>query len=237
LLGAAALLEVRAILDCADGELARAKKMSSPMGQALDGLVDWLCVAILYVGLWLRFQTMQGSSPRSSWFSVPLAPTGVLAIVLLQAALRSGSADYFKQKYTAIFETGIDATRRVLADKMRAARAPGATFLTKAAANIHWLEHLFFDLEWFRLSEQGDDDARHPLADAREAQGTRLIGLTWALSNGDTFVSMVTIAIACGRVWEAQLFFAWLGPAWILAVLGANGIFLARARRAIAAEE
>lgn len=237
LIGAALLLEIRAILDCADGELARAKGTSSPMGHALDGLVDWLCVAILYVGLWLRFRGM----PDVAAGAVRFGPTAVMVVVLLQAALRSASADYFKQKYGAIFTTGHDPTEGVLAEKLRAAQASGATFLLKAEATIHRLEHLFFDLEWFRLdahphAASSDSGARHPLADARDAPATRTVGWTWALSNGDTFVSLVTLSMVCDRLWEAQLFFATIGPAWILAVLVANGLFLVKARRAAIAE-
>jgi phosphatidylglycerophosphate synthase len=229
---AALLLEIRGILDCADGELARAKKTSSPMGHALDGLVDWLCVAILYVGLWLRLRAM----PDVALGASHLGPTALLVIVLLQAALRSASADYFKQKYGAIFATGRDPTDRELAHKLRAAQADGAGFLLKAEATIHRLEHLFFDLEWFRLDARehspSEDEPRHPLADARETPAIRAIGWTWALSNGDAFLSLVTLAMACNRLWEAQLFFASIGPLWILAVLVANGLFLSRARRA-----
>jgi phosphatidylglycerophosphate synthase len=233
LVGAALLLEIRAILDCADGELARAKQMSSPMGHALDGLVDWLCVAILYVGLWLRFRAM----PDVAAGALHLGPTAVMVIVLLQAALRSAGADYFKQKYTAIFATGRDPTRGALAEKLRAARAPDAPFLLQAEATIHRLEHLFFDLEWFRDEDVSEHEPRHPLADAREASGTLAVGWTWALSNGDTFVSIVTLSMLGNRLWESQLFFASIGPLWILAALLANGLFLAKARRVVATQE
>ena len=45
-LGAAALFELRSILDCADGSLARAKRMSSPNGHAIDAMADWLAYGL-----------------------------------------------------------------------------------------------------------------------------------------------------------------------------------------------
>lgn len=42
------------------------------------------------------------------------------------------------------------------------------------------------------------------------------------------------LSMLCNGLWESPLFFASIGPLWILAALLANGLFLAKARRDVA---
>src|SRR5258708_9921088 len=57
LVGAAAILELSYVFDCVDGQLARLKKMSSPVGAHLDFLMDelkaFVLVAAVGARLWL----------------------------------------------------------------------------------------------------------------------------------------------------------------------------------------
>lgn len=91
-LGAAALFELRSILDCADGSLARAKRMSSPNGHAIDAMADWLGVVLLYLGIYhdLYFHTPEGV--------LRVACMAVVSVALAQGAIRSFASDYFRRR-------------------------------------------------------------------------------------------------------------------------------------------
>jgi len=47
----------------------------------------------------------------------------------------------------------------------------------------------------------------------------------WSVSNGDTFLSLVTLSLLAGRLWEGQLFFAVAGLPWMALVLVLNARF------------
>ncbi|WP_437956438.1 CDP-alcohol phosphatidyltransferase family protein [Sorangium sp. So ce119] len=55
LVAGALAFELRSILDCVDGALARAKSMVSPAGHAIDALADWLGVTFLCAGIFWHF--------------------------------------------------------------------------------------------------------------------------------------------------------------------------------------
>src|SRR5262249_11262704 len=78
LIGAAAIMEFSYVLDCADGQLARLKGTSSPVGAHLDFLMDELkafaLIAAIAVRLWLPAR-----DPRS-------LIGGVFGLVIVSAA-------------------------------------------------------------------------------------------------------------------------------------------------------
>lgn len=83
------LLWVSAILDGADGILARAKQSFSDLGRALDGSAD-LIVALLTVGAALRHLWLQQHSLLMLAIAVPLVVTSVVQIHLY---------DYYKESF------------------------------------------------------------------------------------------------------------------------------------------
>src|SRR4051812_32129193 len=79
LVGSAAIIEFSYVLDCADGQLARLKGTSSPVGAHLDFLMDELkafaLVAAIAVRLWLPSR-----EPR--WLLEGLAGLGIVAAAI-----------------------------------------------------------------------------------------------------------------------------------------------------------
>ena len=227
---AAAIFEVRSILDCADGTLARAKKLASPWGHAIDGIADWLSVLFLYAGIFRHFQLHPPSAP---WGASSVATSGVVLMALVQGALRSFAADYYKQKYVAIFERGRDETASSLREKMLAL-SPRSGLFARAEVFIGQMGHLVFEHAWFDPRRRRTSTTEEQVLALRRNERspmTRLIALLWSLSNGDTFVTLVCLSAVCGKLWEAQVFFASFGVLWIVEVIVLNGWFLRSASR------
>lgn len=230
---AVALFEFRSILDCVDGSLARAKKMSSPNGHAIDAVADWLGVVFLYFGI---FHYLWNHPPDgiSSWVAV-----GVTQVALLQGAARSVASDHFKNKYIAIFERKRDETPVALRDKILALRAGGAPAFAYVDVFILWCSHLMFEGERFSVetSKPLPDESIEHMTKNESSWRTKLIGFVWSISSGDAFLSFVVLSILIGKVWAAQVFFATFGTLWIAGFVFYNVLFLKAQRRAGLAAE
>jgi phosphatidylglycerophosphate synthase len=233
---AVALFELRSILDCVDGSLARAKRMASPYGHAIDAMADWLGVTFLYVGILMRVRL----HPPHDWGGLPLsgAPTSaattlVIVLASMQAALRSFSFDYFKTKYLSIYESGRDASVEGLRAKVLAVRAKPSVF-GHIDVFIGRFGHLVFEREWF-----DPDTSRAALTPAEiravsAQQGSRRakrLGLLWGISGGDCFLSLVMVTLLADQIWAGQVFFATAGFVWILAMMIYSAHFVRSARR------
>jgi phosphatidylglycerophosphate synthase len=219
----ALLFELRAILDCTDGTLARARRETTPGGHAVDATADWLATAFLYAGIFWHFRRYPPpDGPWSRWLSV----SGVLSLALMQGALRSFAADYYKLKYTSVFEEGRDGPVEDLCLKVRAL-GPRASIFARADVLIAQAEHLAFEHRRFdpaRAASRGEGVER-----LRRRAGTpmaRLVALLWSVSNGDAFLSLVTLSLLAGRLWEGQIFLAFAGVPWIVLVTAINAWFV-----------
>jgi phosphatidylglycerophosphate synthase len=228
-LAAVLCFELRSILDCVDGSLARAKRMSSPNGHAIDAMADWLGVVFLYAGIfhWVYHHPVAGFSRAAAVVLVGLA--------LAQAAVRSFAADYFKQKYLAIFERARDEAPEILRDKVLGLGRAKSVF---AYIDVFIMRtgHLFFEGEWFHpdRSKPLPADAVERMVRDQTSPRARLMSVVWSISSGDAFLSFVILSILVGQIWEGQLFFATVGWAWIVGVIVYNVLFVRSYRRAAA---
>jgi phosphatidylglycerophosphate synthase len=222
--------EVRSILDCADGALARAKHMVSPAGHAIDAMADWLGVIFLYAGIFWHFHL---HAPPSGQWHAYLSTNGILLLALFQAATRSFAADYYRLKYCSVFERGRDETVEVLRRKVRAL-GPSSSIFAHFDVFIGRMGHLSFEHEWFdpdrSQSSTGDDQVKQLIREESSPM-TRLIGALWSLSNGDAFLSMIMLTLLTNQLWLGQVFFATGGLVWIYSVIFLNGWFVRGATR------
>lgn len=230
LVAGALVFEFRSILDCADGALARAKKLVSPSGHAIDAMADWLGVVFLYTGIFWHFRL---HPPSAGPWSEVLSTNGILLLSLFQAGMRSFSADYYRLKYCSIFERGSDETVEVLRRKVEAL-GPSSSIFAHFDVFIGRMGHLSFEHEWFdperSQSSTGTDQVKQLIREENSPR-TRFIGALWTISNGDAFLSMVVLTLLTGHLWLGQVFFATGGLLWILAVIFLNGWFVRGATR------
>ena len=236
LFAAAVSFEIRSILDCADGTLARAKKLSSPFGHAIDAVADWLGVVLLYVGIFWHFHLHP--PPGGPW-SQYISTWGILLLAVFQAATRSFAADYYKLKYCSIFERGVDETVDSLRRKVLAL-GPSSSVFAHVDVFIGRMGHLSFEHEWFdparSRSSTGADQIKQLLREESSSRA-RLMGFLWSVSNGDFFLSLVVVTLLLNQLWLGQLFFATGGLLWIYGVIFMNGAYVRGATRRAALAE
>ena len=227
---AAVMFEVRSILDCADGTLARMKNMMSPMGHAIDGVADWLGVVLLYTGIFWHFRLHP--PPTGAW-SQYLSTNGIIILAILQAAARSFASDYYKLKYCSIFERGSDETVEGLRRKVRAL-GPKSPLFARIEVFIGRMGHLSFEHEWFdpetSRSSAGTEHVKQLLREESSAS-MRFVGFLWSISNGDFFLTMVVASLLLNQLWLGQVFFATAGLVWIYSVIFLNGRYVRNAAR------
>lgn len=223
--------ELRSILDCCDGSLARAKKMSSPSGHAIDALADWLGVVFLYIGIFVRFNLHAPSAAISTeggsllgWLGV----NGVLCLAIFSGAARSFTSDYFRVKFVSVFESGKDDTLDTLRTKILAL-GPHSTFFDKAEVFIGRMGHLTFNYEYL-TRDKAQAIRSGELVDAlrreENAPGTRALAFLWGISNGDAFLTYVMIALLTGKLWLLQELYATVGIVTIVALCMASSSFV-----------
>ena len=217
LIMAALLFEFRSVLDCVDGTLARAKKMTSESGHVIDAVADWLGTMLLYAGIFWHFHLHPPpSGPLTRWLPV----SAVILIALWQGALRSFAADYYRTKIVSIFEEGRDDTIESMRRKVRAL-GPDSSLFARIDVIIGHCGHISFEHRMFN-----PDEADRSVARIRSREGSplsRAVAALWSVTNGDAFLSMTVFAMLANRLWEAQVFFATAGVVWAFAVIALSG--------------
>jgi phosphatidylglycerophosphate synthase len=226
----ALVFELRSILDCVDGTLARQKKMTSPAGHAIDALCDWLGVLLLYAGIFWHFRLHP--PPPGPW-NQALSVNGVIALALFQGGVRSFASDYYKTKFVSIFERGKDETVAALRRKLGALGARPSIF-GRIDVFIARMGHLSFEHEWFdpaRHDEGAQEEQTKELARRENTPFARFLGVAWSVSNGDAFLTLVILSILVNQLWLGQILFATVGTLWTLSVLALNAWFVKSASR------
>lgn len=120
------LLWTSAILDGADGIMARAKKMFSDLGRALDGSADMIvAVCTVTTGFWHIW------AKDENVLHLPFMP-----VALLTAVIQIWSYDFYKECYQNSTNPDWDGRtmgRPQVAEKLRQAEAEGAPFIARFA--------------------------------------------------------------------------------------------------------
>lgn len=179
----ALLLLLYAILDCADGQLARARGTSSRLGRILDGMSDYLVGAACGVTIAIHLSERDGSG--GMW----LAIFG-LASVVLQGTL----FDYYKNRYLS--RSNSDYREGDDLEETEADIAAGGPFL-------EILLYRFYGL--FLLVQRtiaGSKRAEPPTAEEAAAYRESLgpIAKAWAYLGPSTHAALMTVFVILGAL-------------------------------------
>lgn len=236
LLAAVAVYQVRSLLDCVDGTLARAKKQSSAYGHALDEACDLLSAALLHVGIYgyLR-QHPPALEGLGAYGSVGL----VVALAAGNGGLRGFAAGYYLRKLGAIFDRGRDEEVEDVRDKFAALKTD-RRIMSRWAAAMAWWAHLLFEHERYHPERSRPLNAEEVRAvqEARDEPLTRVVAAMWTVSNGDFWITLTLLGVLLDQVWPTVLFFATAGYLWLILSVVVSGWYVrrmaARARAATA---
>lgn len=91
---AGALIELMIVLDCADGQLARARGGGTPHGRIVDGVCDYVAGLALHLGLLSYLLGHPTDLAPSSLFAV-----GLVALSAASMAIHSAVLDLFKGRF------------------------------------------------------------------------------------------------------------------------------------------
>jgi hypothetical protein len=211
------LLEARMILDCYDGVLARAKKLSSPYGRALDEIGDTLGFIAMMIAITVRMYRV-----HQTWLVILLTCS-----VLAFGGLCANAWDFYKRKVTFAIKDGRDGTADELAEK-RAAIANKT-----GGALAYW--GVYFDRFQIWLYDRRDRPGDEHVVDtirgrARRSPWVRRFAKFIAFVSWDNGLFLVHLGLLTGAVLELEIFACvWAIVLWTVAI--ASGRTLLRPRR------
>ena len=130
------LLEITLVLDCVDGQLARAKGMASDWGRLIDGIAGYFAYLAVVVGLIKGFPEY----------------TQVLQIIAGIIILRAISYDYCKQSLVPLLSHGYDGMEREIQSTCRKLRSKMSWVLVLYFYYMQ-VQQLFFRGEWSFLRQ------------------------------------------------------------------------------------
>jgi len=124
LLAAFVALEIRDVLDCYDGVLARAKKMSSPRGRTLDEISDAVSFIALSIGLIVYGVRFDKRLPLELFVAMGI-------VIVLVGAFTAHGCDFYKRRLGSALREGKDAIAAELEVKLEAARQGNPSAITR----------------------------------------------------------------------------------------------------------
>ena len=192
LVAAFVLLEVRMVLDCYDGVLARAKNLSSPRGRTMDELGDALGYVAICIGM-----TVHVARTRPGLSVVTVVAFG-LALVLV-GAMSGHAYDFYKRRLGSALRDGRDAIGEELAQKEQLAAQGGASWVTRFG--------IWFDRWQVRLYEPDyrARDAASTIIGSAHRRGMHFLIRLVALLSWDNVLGAISLGVLLNRVFEVGL--------------------------------
>ena len=170
------------ILDCYDGVLARAKKLSSPRGRTLDELGDAVAYIAICIGMNVHVYRTHPSCPRGAVVA--------FGVVVLAAGAMSGHAyDFYKRRLGSALKDGRDAIAEELEQKHELVRAGRAKWITRFG--------IWFDRWQVRLYEPSyhGGDAVGTVLGARAQPGVRFLVRLIGFISWDNVLGLISVGV------------------------------------------
>lgn len=182
---AALLLFASAVLDCADGQLARLRGRSSPGGGALDGLAD---EAVGFAVILAATYISQRQYGPTTWL--------LGGVALISSAMQCLLFDAAKERYLARFDIPHAASKLVMAG----ARASGQSD-SESRVTAGWLDRIFRGyvrrIQW--LGGQWPDTLEDRSLARRRIRWWTTLGM-------GTHVAVGYVAVAISTLWPPALY-------------------------------
>jgi phosphatidylglycerophosphate synthase len=180
------LLEVTLVLDCVDGQLARAKGMASDWGRLIDGIAGYFAYLAVVVGLIKGF-------PEYGQ---------VLKIIAGLIIVRAISYDYCKQSLVTLLLQGYDGVEREIQNTRQKLRTKMSGVLVLYFYYMQ-VQQLFFRGQWsfLRLAETESRDLQQDLTfEERKAcyEKIKILLLLWRWNGLDLPLFLLALFAVLG---------------------------------------
>lgn len=186
------MLEIRMILDCYDGVLARAKNLSSPRRRTLDELGDAVGYVAICIGIGIHLARTR-----------PAMTTGVTAllgaIVLATGAISGHAYDFYKRRLGSALKEGRDAIAEELEQKEALVRSGRAPWITRFG--------IWFDRWQVRLYEPryAGGNAVAAVLTRSDRAGVRFFVKLVGILSWDNVLGLISIGVLLDRILEVEV--------------------------------
>jgi phosphatidylglycerophosphate synthase len=129
-------LEISLILDCADGQLARAKNCATDFGRLLDGIGGYIAYLSMIGGMMFAFKSQ----------------INALIIITVMTVLKAIAFDYLKLSISTVILEGIDGSKRDIQKAFQNQENKPSLLLTIYFYYLQF-QQLIFQGQWVSLKE------------------------------------------------------------------------------------
>jgi hypothetical protein len=208
---AAGLYGFSIVLDCADGQLARLKRNGTRLGRILDGLIDYVIMTAIYIGIGVGL-TPGADHPVALWL--------LLAAAAMSNIFHSMAFDYYRNRFLECVEGSapeIDEDYRSFKAELVSLRMDGGGAIRRAAITIY-LKYLTFQKriasqwECWRSSRKVNEEEFY--------RKNRYVLRGWTFLGSTTQGTLLIVAsllgrfdlyfwgmIVVGNIWSVVMFF------------------------------
>ncbi|MFQ5671588.1 MAG: CDP-alcohol phosphatidyltransferase family protein [Nitrospinales bacterium] len=210
------LLEITLILDCVDGQLARATGRSSEWGRLLDGIAGYIAYGAVVIGIMVGMGAYYGS----------------LACIALLTILRAISYDYCKQSMTTLVRDGYDGNKREILETFQKMRKEKSVVLRSYFYYLQFQRFLFQGrwLSFSRLDEEKKNIVEKTLLTERQReqyyQKAKLMMAVWKWNGLDLPLFLIALFAVLGVLDVFLVPMAYLMGAQYITTLGLHRFLL-----------
>jgi len=198
------LLEVRMILDCFDGVLARARKTSSPFGRALDELAD----SIAFIAVtWAMTHRMQ----------LGFKGFALACLTLIFGGLSANAWDFYKRKLTSALREGRDGVLEEIQSKKALIESGKGSFLDYWGVYFDCFQVLLYEVRPAK-----GDSASFIRANA-EMPSMRRFAKLLAFLSFDNGLGILNVGVLIGAFLGSEVFIlAYAATMWLTVMVVAR---------------
>lgn len=199
------IYQVRAVLDCLDGTIARRKNMSSELGRNLDMLGDTIGFLCLTTGFYFYFR-------GNNQYSV-LETIGILLANTAVSGVMAQGTDHYRRKFTAAIRDQKDIIVEEITRKYRVISSGEGTFLTWFSYLNDWFQILVFNpgsigrLRRYLRNSTAETEFLHDVQTIRKDYDSALLKFAMfmvGMLSGDVAIFIVLLGLPLAMPIEAM---------------------------------
>lgn len=182
------LLFLSVVVDCADGQLARLKKNGTHMGRVVDGAIDYVVGAAMYLGLGFGFASAL-ENPVRGWLLVAAAAASNI--------IHSVVFDYYRNRYLA-YVHGVSSAQT---DDRNAFRREYVELGRRGGQELRRkFIRLYLAYIAFQMKISRDPMTLGPVESEIFRKTNRLAMRLWTFLGSSTQAVLLMTALLCGRL-------------------------------------